>query len=155
MPTRASYNFSRPRHWQTERPDPARPPDFRLHASTPSWRQPRPASLVAPASLRAGFGALGPADGAGRPGVGANAHGARNAVACRRRSRRGRPEQSPHPAGRRRRAAGPGPAGPGLGNAGHIAKIGAVSAGRALVADQPGTKTPLADAGGQLPAFVA
>src|SRR6218665_1652992 len=120
MPTRASYNFSRPRHWQTERqtegPDPARPPDSRLHASTPSWRQPRPASVVAPASLRAGFGALGPADGAGRPG---------------------------------------GRAGPGLGNAGHSAKIGAVSAGRALVADQPGTKAPLADAGGQLPAFVA
>src|SRR6218665_116722 len=80
MPTRASYNFSRPRHWQTERqterPDPARPPDSRLHASTPSWRQPRPASLVAPASLRAGFGALGPADGAGRPGGGAGVGGA-------------------------------------------------------------------------------
>src|SRR6218665_201300 len=91
MPTRASYNFSRPRHWQTERPDPARPPDSRLHASTPSWRQPRPASRVAPASLRAGFGALGPADGAGRPGGGADAHGARNAPPPRPPNPRGRP----------------------------------------------------------------
>src|SRR6218665_1597767 len=48
MPTRASYNFSRPRHWQTERPDPARPPDSRLHASTPSSRQPPPPPLPAP-----------------------------------------------------------------------------------------------------------
>src|SRR6218665_2197531 len=95
MPTRASYNFSRPRHWQTERPDPARPPDSRLHASTPSWRQPRPASRVAPASLRAGFGALGPADGAGRPGGGADGRGGGGAEAAGG----GRNKARPPPAG--------------------------------------------------------